>query len=149
MEPKIVDIPEKWAHKTGRGKMVVLTPLLVDQYIRKIPKGKLVTINMIRSEFAKQFDVDMTCPLTTGIFAWLSAWTAEEDRKKGMKDIAPYWRVLKEGGKLNPKFPGGVSQQASLLSREGFVIVKGRTPDSMKVKDYEQFLVTNDYEDVV
>lgn len=139
--PKIVEIPENWADKMGHGKMVILTPKIVDDFIRTIPKGKLATINLIRQKFAREYNADTTCPLTTGIFTWISAGAAEEERSAGKKHISPYWRVLKEGGKLNPKFPGGVKQQAEQLSKEGFKIIPGKSDTSWKVIDYENKLM--------
>ena len=46
---------------------------------------------------------------------------AEERRELGVPDheLAPWWRVLKTGGFLNPKFPGGTDRQAELLAGEG------------------------------
>ena len=38
----------------------------------------------------------------------------------GTGTITPYWRVVKEDGSLNPKFPGGVAQQKRYLRAEGF-----------------------------
>jgi hypothetical protein len=119
-QPKLVDVPEKWAEKIGHGRMLVPSPLLIDATVKKIPKGKLATVNEIRDYLADQYWADMTCPLTTGIFLNISANTAEEDKAKGKSRITPYWRVLKEHGILNPKFPGGVQQQANYLRQEGF-----------------------------
>lgn len=138
--PRLVTIPDNWAKKTGPGKMIILTPLIIDKYIKKIPKGKLATINSIREHFAREHKVRTTCPITTGIFTWISAWAAEENIEKGAGRITPYWRVLKEGGKLNPKYPGGVQRQAKNLAAEGFRIRRGKTPASWKVEDFEQYL---------
>jgi hypothetical protein len=135
---KIVDIPDNWAHTIGHGKMVILTPKIINSYIKTIPKGSITTINQIREKFAKEYDTDTTCPITTGIFVWISSGAAEEDKMNGVKNIAPYWRVLKEGGKLNPKYPGGIKHHAQLLESEGFTIDKGRTELSWKVKNYEE-----------
>ena len=73
-------------------------------------------------QLAKDFSADVTCPLTTGIFLRIVAEAAEENRLAGHKRLAPYWRVIKEDGTLNPKFPGGEEQQARRLRNEGFVI---------------------------
>lgn len=140
MKPKLVEVPDKWARRIGHGKMLVPSPLLVDATIKKIPRGKLATVNTIRDYLADAYKADMACPLTTGIFVNIAANTAEEDRTKGEIKITPYWRVLKEGGSLNPKFPGGVKQQATYLKQEGFEIIKGKTNDSFFVKDYEKNL---------
>jgi hypothetical protein len=110
MKPKLVEVPGQWAKRIGHGKMLVPTPLLVDAVIKKIPKGKLATVNLIRDYLAEAHKADITCPLTTGIFLNIAAHAAAEDRLKGKKDITPYWRVLKESGKLNLKFPGGEKQ---------------------------------------
>ena len=42
----------------------------------------------------------------------------------GAKRITPYWRTLKLGGELNPKFPGGVKELKKLLQAEGHTIVQ-------------------------
>ena len=139
--PKIVEIPNRWANTIGDGKMVILTPKIIDNFIRKIPKGKLATINTIRHHFAEEYNVDETCPMTTGIFVWICAGAAEEDRADGKKQIAPYWRVLKEGGKLNPKYPGGVRQHAKYLEGEGFEIIRGDKDASWRVYNYDQYLM--------
>ena len=46
--PKVVDVPEKWTRTYGTGKMLIATPLLVDALMRKVEKGKLLTVREIR-----------------------------------------------------------------------------------------------------
>ena len=140
MRPKIVDVPDRWAKRIGHGKMLVSSPLLVDTVIKRVARGELVTVNNIRDYLADKYKADLTCPLTTGIFLNIAANTAEEDRIKGKTKITPYWRVLKEGGYLNPKFPGGVKQQANHLKQEGFEIINEKAGDKFYVKDYEKKL---------
>ena len=79
--------------------------------------------------------------MCTGIFAGLSAKAAEEMLSEGKTDITPWWRTLKEGGKLNDKFPGGAAGQAARLVAEGFIIEPGRGTQPPKVKHYEKYLV--------
>jgi len=50
--------------------------------MKKVPKGKLITINEIRSALAAKHHATIGCPLTTGIFAWISANAAEEQNSK-------------------------------------------------------------------
>lgn len=140
IEPKIVEVPDKWAARIGHGKMLVPTPLLVDAAIRKIPRGKLVTVNILRDYLAHVHKADITCPLTTGIFLNIAAQTAEEDKEKGKIRITPYWRVLKEGGSLNPKFPGGVHKQAGYLKKEGYDITREKKGNGYMVNDFEKKL---------
>jgi len=136
--PKVVSGPEKWKKRFGGRNVLVPTPLLVDELIRKIPKGKLVTVKLIRERLAKDFRADATCPLTTGIFIRISAEAAEEDMKDGRKHITPWWRVIRDDGSLNPKLPGGGKIQAKKLKAEGHNIelCKGK----YRIVDFEKNL---------
>jgi hypothetical protein len=137
--PKIVKLKPEAAEHWGGKNMVVPSPLEIDKLMKKIARGKIVTINEIRQELAKKFHADIACPLTSGIFAWIAAHAAEEERGKGKKTITPYWRTLKGKGELNQKYPGGVEQQRTFLENEGFEILqKGK---KFFVKDYEKYLI--------
>jgi alkylated DNA nucleotide flippase Atl1 len=107
----------------------------------QVPKGKVTTINEIRKTLAKKHGATIACPITTGIFAWVSANAAEEAYASGVKDITPWWRTLKTGGELNPKYPGGTAEQEARLKAEGHTIVPGKGKKPPVVKDYEKKLV--------
>lgn len=138
MEPRLVGVPDVWAKTMGSGKMLIPTPRLIDELVKKIPKGKLSTVNQLRETLADRYHADVTCPLTTGIFLNISANAAEEDLASGKKKVTPYWRVLKDGGQLNPKFPGGCDLQASYLRKEGFEVLPARGKDKFVVKDFDK-----------
>ena len=137
-EPKLVKVPPKMT-RFGKGMMLIPTPLLVDGVVRRVPKGKLITVGRIREKLAKDHKANVTCPLTTGIFLRIVAEAAEEDRAQGVKRVSPYWRVVRDDGGLNPKFPGGVAQQARDLRAEGFVVVRNGSKPPV-VKDFERRL---------
>ena len=137
--PKVETITEKISKRWGTGTVVIPAPLEVDALMQKVPKGKLVTINQIREALAKKHNATIGCPITTGIFAWVAAHAAEEQRQKGDKEITPYWRTLKTGGIVNPKYPGGIEEMKKVLEAEGHkVIQKGK---NHIVVDYEKSLV--------
>ena len=139
-EPKVVQIPPKMS-RFGKGTMLIPTPMLVDELIRKVPKGKLITSSELRRKLASDFATNVTCPLTTGIFVRIAAEAAEEDRTNGKRRLTPYWRVVKDDGGLNPKYPGGVDAQARNLRAEGFALMrKGNKPPV--VKEFERRLYT-------
>jgi len=116
--PKVEKITGKMSKKWGTGTVVIPAPKEVDEIMRKVPKGKLITINQIRAMLAQKHGATIGCPITTGIFAWIAANAAEEGRKN-KKDITPYWRTLKTGGVVNEKYPGGVVAQRKFLKKEG------------------------------
>ena len=138
--PKVVKGPKKWEKRFGGRRVLVPTPLLVDGLIRKVKKGKLVTIKQIRERLAKDFKADSTCPLTTGIFVRIVSEVAEEDLRAGKKQVTPYWRVIRDDGSLNEKFPGGTKAQAARLKKEGHVILPGKGKKPSRVKDFEKSL---------
>jgi hypothetical protein len=124
--PKVVDIPPRMQKRFGTGTMLVPSPNEVEAFIRTVRKGGVTTVSQIREFLAGKHAANVTCPLTTGIFVRIAAEAAEEDASVGKAKITPYWRVLKDDGSLNPKFPGGVRQQMERLREEGHRIVPGR-----------------------
>ena len=139
--PKVVEVPEKWRKSQGGRYILVPTPLMADEQVRTVPKGKLITNRQIRQRLARGQKADSTCPMTLGIFLRIISETAEEDHQKGKKRITPYWRVVKDDGALNPKFPGGVQAQAARLRAEGHTIIPGKGKKPPRVESFEQALV--------
>lgn len=129
----------KMGAKAG-DKCVLVNPGEVEEIMRQIPEGKLMTIYEICKRLARKYGVPASCSLTTGIFIMTAANAAEEMIKEGKKNDTPYWRTLKAEGFLNEKFPGGAEAQKRQLEKEGFqVIKKGKR---YKVPDYENYLIT-------
>jgi hypothetical protein len=137
--PKVEKITPKMSQRWGRGTVVIPAPKDVDAVMKRVPFGKLITINEIRAILAKKHGATVGCPITTGIFAWIAAHAAEEAAAAGETDTTPYWRTLKAGGELNPKYPGGVERLKVLLEAEGHcVVAKGKR---LLVVDFEERLV--------
>lgn len=124
--PKVSRIDGKMSKRWGTGTFVIPAPLEVDAIMRKVRSGKLITIDDIRAKLAKKHGATIACPLTTGIFAWIAAHAADEAEQAGKSRITPYWRTLKAGGELNPKYPGGVENLKARLEAEGHVVVQKR-----------------------
>lgn len=137
--PRVEEITEKMSKRWGTGTVVIPAPMEVDEIMRKVPEGKLITINDIRAVLAKKHKATIGCPICTGIFARVAAGAAEEQRQRGEKNITPYWRTLKSSGEINEKYPGGVEGQRKLLEKEGHrVVQKGK---KYVVVGYEKSLV--------
>jgi alkylated DNA nucleotide flippase Atl1 len=137
--PKVEKITDKMSKRWGTGTVVIPAPKEIDAIMRKVPEGKLTTINEIREKLAKKHGATIGCPMTTGIFAWIAAHAAEEAAVEGKKNITPYWRTLKTGGVINEKYPGGVDAQEKLLEKEGHKIIK--KGKKYVVVDFEKYLV--------
>jgi alkylated DNA nucleotide flippase Atl1 len=126
-EPSVFEMTGKWAQRYGAGKMLIPTPMMVDEVIRTVRRGKLITTGAIRKILAEKMGADVTCPLCTGIFVRISAEASEEDRAAGKARVTPYWRVVTDKGELNEKFPGGAAATARKLREEGHrVVAKGK-----------------------
>ena len=122
--PKVGQITGKMTQRWGTGTMVIPAPKEVDALMKKVPNGKLVTINELRASLAQQHKVSIACPITTGIFAWIAAHAAEEAAAAGKSNVTPYWRTLKSGGQLNEKYPGGIPRLKKRLEAEGHKVFK-------------------------
>jgi hypothetical protein len=134
---------KSWREKLADSKdlpktMVIPAPREVDALMKQVPKGRLVTIAELRAALAAKHKVQIACPLTTGIFSWIAAHAAAEAEGEGVKGRTPFWRTLKSGGEINPKYPGGAEGVAERLRAEGHVVVKkGRR---WLVADFEKSL---------
>ena len=125
--PKIKTIPRKLSKSWGKGRFVLPFPPEVNTLMKRVPKGKLTTINEIRRKLAKKYKTTTACPIVTGIFAWISANAAEEDIKDGRKKVTPYWRTIKSDGKINEKYPGGISlQKKKLVNEKHEIVLRGK-----------------------
>ena len=125
--PKIGEVTGKLSKRWGEGTFVIPAPREVDALMKQVPKGRVVTINELRAALAKKHKADFACPITTGIFSWIAAHAAAEDEAEGKKRVTPFWRTLKTGGEVNPKYPGGIEQITKRLRAEGHKIIsKGR-----------------------
>ncbi|MEW6685686.1 MAG: hypothetical protein AB1393_05715 [Candidatus Edwardsbacteria bacterium] len=139
--PKVEKITDKMSKRWGTGTVVIPAPKEVDEIMKKVPQGKLITINQIRTILAQKHGATIGCPITTGIFAWIAAHAAEEAIAEGGKNITPYWRTLKSNGELNEKYPGGIKAQSEHLKKEGHIIEAGKGKKPPRVKNFENFLV--------
>jgi len=146
--PKVLKLKKSYpcynaVHKMGveEGEPVVLVnPSEVVELMKKVPKGKLITIVEICKIIAKKHNVKGCCSLTTGIFIMTAANAAEEAAQEGKELYIPYWRTLKADGVLNEKYPGGSKAQKKFLEKEGFEIIqKGK---KYIVQNYEQYLLS-------
>lgn len=113
----------------GSGYMVKPDLPAVVDLIKKIPKGKVATLDSIREKLAKKNKVMTSCPAAT-----------MKSIKAAIKEDGKlcYWRVIKGDGKLIGQFPGAVKGHAEKLESEGFAI--DSTKKDPRVSDFEKKL---------
>jgi len=138
--PKVVKIKGKMRKSWGTETVVIPRPRDVDALMKKIPKGKVTTINEIRAAVAKKNKATIGCPITCGIFANIAAHVADEEEAKRKKRITPYWRTLKGEGEINSKYPGGLINQISRLKHEGHKVEWNKNKTKAKVVGFEKKL---------
>ncbi len=137
--PKIQILTDEASiQKYGGSRMYFAPPLAYDRIMKTIPYGKVITVGEMRDHLARVNGADFTDPITAGIFVSIAAWASFQ--RTGNE--TPYWRTLKAGGELNPKYPGGIEAQKEKLEAEGHTIIqKGRKNIRFYVKDYEKVMV--------
>jgi hypothetical protein len=128
--------PHKFYCEKSRQHLVIPTVGEVEEHMRGVKKGRLTTMQQMSDSFRAKHKVDLCCPMTTGIFASIVAHAADEQERAGAKRVVPWWRTLKTGGELNPKYPGNGAVQRARLEAEGHRVVhKGR---KLVVLDYDR-----------
>ena len=52
--PRVIEINERMSQRWGSGTCVIPAPIEVNEIMRSVPKGSLITINQIREKLAKK-----------------------------------------------------------------------------------------------
>jgi hypothetical protein len=60
LEPKIVE------HERSGTRMLVPSPMLVAEELRRVRKGRLITPAKLRQRLARRTGAETACPMTTG-----------------------------------------------------------------------------------
>lgn len=133
--PVVAPIDGKKALRYHAETMLIAPPLAYDAVMKRVPKGRLTTIDRIMAHLARAHGAGCTCPMTAGMFVNIAARASAE---RADIDETPYWRTLRKDGELSDKYPGGVEAQRALLEAEGHAIrQKGKRSF---VIDYQQSL---------
>ena len=139
--PEIRVLHEAKSTAYPAGRMLIASPLALQDIITSVPRGRILTLTALRLALARRYKADYTCAITTGIFLRIAADAAEEDRANGATDVMPWWRVVRDDGALFEKLPGGAAGQARLLGHEGASIeLKRGVPSRVSAVDGLAFL---------
>ena len=64
--------------KYGGEKMFFAPPVTYDEIMKKVPRGKVITVGAIREYLAEENGADFTDPITAGIFVSIAAWASHQ-----------------------------------------------------------------------
>ena len=125
----LVDISKEDERRFGcSGKMLKPSRASVQVLVEQIPLGKVVTTALLRRRLAQSRNAQTTCPFLTKRALMAIAQDPEA--------TAPWWRVVLGSGEMIAAYPGGVTQQALHLRREGVTIAeKARKNEVMNLTD--------------
>lgn len=88
LEKRFAGIPEgSW--------LLISCPQEIDEYIRSLDEGSLITAQEMRSALARKHNAEATCPVSSGIFLRIVCEAALEERASGkaIDEITPFWRI--------------------------------------------------------
>jgi len=120
-EWKVEKTDKDFADMPAGSMMLVATPVIVEDYIRNIPKGKSTTLQQMRKDLAAEYNAEYTCPITAGIFLRIVAEAAYEQMMQGkpFKSIAPFWRMIDEKSPTAKKLSFGTEFLKKERKKEG------------------------------
>jgi len=120
-KPEVEVLDKAFSDMVVGQKMLVATPKVVEDFVRKIPRGTSVDVKTLRTDLAHQFGADNSCPLTTGIFLRIIAEAANEQREQGaaLESLAPFWRVVTPKSNTAKKLTFGTEWLEQMRREEG------------------------------
>ncbi|NKI96861.1 MGMT family protein [Rhizobacter sp. SG703] len=110
LQDEIVAIPPDRQKAFGGARTMLLpSPRTVALQLLKVPRGKLVTMEVLRRELARLHGVETVCPFQTK-----QALRAIAGNPEGVA----FWRLVASNGELLKYLPGGIERQAAQLAEE-------------------------------
>jgi hypothetical protein len=118
---KVEVVDSKFADIPAGASMYIANPLIVDAYIRNIPKGTHTSLQQMRKDLATEHNAEYTCPIISGIFLRIAAEAADEEYMAGkpLKKITPFWRMIDSKSPAAKKLTFGTDFVAQQRAAEG------------------------------
>ncbi len=106
---KMVVLDKDFAGIKAGQRMLVGTPQMIDEYMRKVPRGEVRSVHRMRNELARRNKCHATCPVSTGIFVRIAAEAAIEQLQAGepLDQVTPFWRTIQPEDKVADKLSLG------------------------------------------
>ena len=106
---KIKTLDKKFADISEGSDMLVVSPPIVDEYIRKLKKGQESNIRKMREDLAEEYGADQTCPVSIGIFLRIVSEANFQKFSQGtpISKLTPFWRVIPPEASITKKLSFG------------------------------------------
>lgn len=98
---EIKTIQKNFCGHVSGSKMLIPTPLMIQEYINHIELDNISDVETMRKNLAIKYGADFTCPLSTGIFLRIVAEFNYENKKLKDFQICPFWRIINPNSKLS------------------------------------------------
>lgn len=123
-EYKITVNDKDFADIPAGHSLLIPTPMMVDEYVRHIPKGSQTSIKQMREDLAAEYGSEYTCPMVSGIVLRIVAENAFEQMQQGkpLNEVAPFWRMIDMKSPAAKKLTCGVDYLKELREKEGLPI---------------------------
>ena len=121
---KIKTIDKKFSDIPKGSKMLIVSPPIIDEYVKSIHYGEFVEPVHMRDTLAEEYQADKTCPVTTGIFLRIISEASYEEYNNGIDlgSISPFWRVVNPKSKLAKKLACGTDFIAERQIQENIIL---------------------------
>ena len=121
---KIKTIDKKFTDIPKGSKMLIVSPPIIDEYVKSILYGEFIEPVKMRDDLAKDYQADKTCPVTTGIFLRIVSEASYEELQSGnnLETITPFWRMVNPNSKLAGKLACGIDFIARRQEQESIVL---------------------------
>lgn len=114
----IVSIPVKMEKFYGKGTMLHPSKEVIEELVKKIPRGSLASIDALCKRLAKDTGVNVTCPMRTGNAI---KKISEQYSATYVDTNIPFWRVIKSNKQIVKS--KNYELWASKIEDEGFELV--------------------------
>lgn len=93
---KVVVLEKPFAGIPAGSRLLIATPAIIADYLRRVPRGETRGIVRLRNELARRHRAQATCPVTTAIFLRIVAESALEQMDAGAapETVTPFWRAI-------------------------------------------------------
>lgn len=123
-KPELEVLDKPYAGADVGDKLLIPTPIMVDQYVRNIPNGVHTSMQQMRADLAAEYGAAITCPLCSGIFLRIVAEAAYDELQEGksIDDIAPFWRMIDNKAPILKKLSFGTDFVIEQRKKEGLPV---------------------------